>query len=73
MNRNRVATWFIFIPKIQIFMHCGMPLNGNCMAFVVHTSLSFGVPTSMSFGIFCHLLVYFVFLGIVWYVLVYLF
>jgi hypothetical protein len=54
-------------------MHCGMPLNGNCMAFVVHTSLSFGVPTSMSFGIFCHLLVYFVFLGIVWYVLVYLF
>jgi hypothetical protein len=33
---NRVARWFIFEPKIPIWVHCGGPWKGKCFIFHDH-------------------------------------
>jgi hypothetical protein len=61
----RVARWFVFKPKLQIWVNFGGYCNGRCW----YISWTFGLFTVfwyilLTFGIFCGNLVYFSSFGI---------
>jgi hypothetical protein len=40
-SQTRVAGWFIFKPKIQIWVHFEGPWNGNCFIFYDHFGICY--------------------------------
>jgi hypothetical protein len=63
--RNRVARWFLFSPKLPIWVYFGGPWNGKCYIFV-HLEYFTAVVYLMGIWLFCSRLVYFV--SQIWYI-----
>jgi hypothetical protein len=62
----KVATWFVFKPKIQIWVHFGGYCNGRCLFYghLVHFTVFWYIL--WTFGIFCGNLLYFSRFGILY-------
>jgi hypothetical protein len=61
-HKTRVARWFIFKPKILIWVNFGGPLNGKCRNIL----RTFEIHILRPFGPFCAHLVHFSDFGIMY-------